>query len=48
VKQFIYVFNPVVHSMPKMLEDSTTRHYYEDVGKNGVKEDIASEVYQIP
>jgi hypothetical protein len=47
VKQFIYVFNPQVHSLPKMLEDSTTRHYRDDVGKNGIKEDIASKVYEI-
>jgi hypothetical protein len=47
VKEFIYVFNPQVPSLPRMLEDSTTKHYWEDVKKGWVKDDIASEVYEI-
>ena len=47
VKQFIYVFNPQVPSLPDMLKDSTTRHYWEDVKKGWIKDDIASKVFEI-
>jgi hypothetical protein len=47
VKQFIYVFNPQVPSLPSMLEDSTTKHYWEDAKKSWIRDDIASQVFEI-
>jgi hypothetical protein len=48
VKQFIYVFDPRVPTLPKMLEDSSTRHYWEAVEqKVWIKDEYASKVYAI-
>jgi hypothetical protein len=48
VRQFIYVFDPYVPTLPTMLEDSTTRHYFIDAANKVVpKEDLVGKVYTI-
>jgi len=48
VKRFIYIFDPRVPTMANMLKDSATSHYWEDVkNKVWIKDDIASEVFEI-
>jgi hypothetical protein len=30
VHEFIYIFDPRIPTLPKMLEDSSTRHYWDE------------------
>jgi hypothetical protein len=48
VHQFIYIFDPRTPTLPKMLKDPITCHYWEDAAKKGrVKNDLASVLYKI-
>jgi hypothetical protein len=48
VRQFIYIFDPREPSLPKMLEDSSTRHLWVDAAhKVFIKKDVAGKVYTI-
>ena len=48
VHQYIFVFDPRVPTLPAMLKDSTTRHWWNDRAKNiWVKEEYAAKVYTI-
>jgi hypothetical protein len=48
VHQFIYIFDPRTPTLPKMLKDPITCHYWEDAAKKGlVKNDLASVLYKL-
>jgi hypothetical protein len=48
VRQFIYIFDPRKPSLPGMLADSSTRHYWIDVAnKVPIKRDVVSRVYTL-
>lgn len=48
VHQFIYVFDPRVPTLPPMLKDSATSHWWDDRARNvWVKDEYAAQVYPI-
>jgi pullulanase len=48
VHEFIYIFDPRVPTLPKMLEDSTTSHWWDNAAKKiWIKDEFASKVYTI-
>jgi hypothetical protein len=50
VRQFICIYQPRYHTLPPMLEDSTTRHQFdaESAASPGwIKEDVAYRIYNI-
>jgi hypothetical protein len=48
VRQFIYIFDPRQPSLPPMLKDSSTRHYWVDTKKAvKLKQEMVSKVYRL-
>jgi hypothetical protein len=48
VRQFVYIFDPRLPSLPPMLKDSSTRHYWVDVEKAvKLKQEMVSKVYTL-
>jgi hypothetical protein len=48
VRQFIYIFDPRQPSLPPMLKDSSTRHYWTDTKKAvKLKQEMVSKVYRL-
>jgi hypothetical protein len=48
IRQYIFVFDPRVPTLPTMLKDSTTSHWWDDHAHDvWIKEDYAAKVYTI-
>jgi hypothetical protein len=48
VHQYIFVFDPRVPTLPPMLKDSTTSHWWDDRAHDvWIKEDYAAKAYTI-
>ena len=45
VHEFIYIFDPRIPTLPKMLEDSSTRHYWDEAAANAAKHIWAKDEY---
>jgi hypothetical protein len=48
VHQIIYIFDPRKPTLPKMLKDPSTCHYWDDAAKKGrIRNDLASVLYKL-